>query len=255
MAQDAPKRVLLKLSGEALMGDRPYGIDPPMLDTIAGQLKAVQEMHVQVAIVVGGGNIFRGAEASAVGMDRATADYAGMLATIINALTLQDALERNGLTVRTQSAISVTAVAEPYIRRRAIRHLEKGRVVIFAAVSGNPYMTTDTASALRAIEIDADVLLMAKKNVNGVFEADPLKDPSARKFHTLHYLDALNRRLQVMDSTALSLCMENSLPIIVFDLRMPHSIELAASGKDDGTTIGDLETVLEGATAPARPPR
>ena len=255
MAQDAPKRVLLKLSGEALMGDRPYGIDPPMLDTIAGQLKAVQEMHVQVAIVVGGGNIFRGAEASALGMDRATADYAGMLATIINSLALQDALERNGLTVRTQSAISVTAVAEPYIRRRAIRHLEKGRAVIFAAGIGNPYMTTDTAAALRAIEIDADVLLMAKKNVNGVFEADPLKDPSARKFRTLNYLDALNRRLQVMDSTALSLCMENSLPIIVFDLRMPRSIELAAAGKDDGTTIGDLETVLENASAPAKPPR
>jgi uridylate kinase len=255
MAQDAPKRVLLKLSGEALMGDRSYGIDPPMLDTIAGQLKAVQEMHVQVAIVVGGGNIFRGAEASAVGMDRATADYAGMLATIINALTLQDALERNGLTVRTQSAISVTAVAEPYIRRRALRHLEKGRAVIFAAGTGNPYMTTDTAAALRAIEIGAEVLLMAKKNVNGVFEADPQKDPSARKFHTLNYLDALNRRLQVMDSTALSLCMENSLPIIVFDLRMPRSIELATSGKDNGTTIGDLETVLEDASAPARPPR
>jgi len=255
MAQDAPKRVLLKLSGEALMGDRPYGIDPPMLDTIAGQLKAVQEMHIQVAIVVGGGNIYRGAEASALGMDRATADYAGMLATIINSLALQDALERNGLTVRTQSAISVTAVAEPYIRRRAIRHLEKGRAVIFAAGIGNPYMTTDTAAALRAIEIDADVLLMAKKNVNGVFEADPLKDPSARKFRTLNYLDALNRRLQVMDSTALSLCMENSLPIIVFDLRMPRSIELAAAGKDDGTTIGDLETVLENASAPAKPSR
>ena len=255
MAQDAPKRVLLKLSGEALMGDFPYGIDPAVLDTIAGQLKAVQEMDIQVAIVVGGGNIFRGAAASAVGMDRATADYAGMLATIINALALQDALERNSLTVRTQSAISVTAVAEPYIRRRAMRHLEKGRAVIFAAGTGNPYMTTDTAAALRAIEIGADLLLMAKKNVNGVFEADPSKDPSARKFRTLNYLDALNRRLQVMDSTALSLCMENSLPIIVFDLRMPRSIELAASRKDDGTTIGDLETVLENASAPARPSR
>ncbi len=255
MAQDTPQRVLLKLSGEALMGDRPFGIDPTMLDTIAGQLKAVQQMDIQIAIVVGGGNIYRGAEASALGMDRATADYAGMLATIINALALQDALERNGLTVRTQSAISVTAVAEPYIRRRAMRHLEKGRAVIFAAGTGNPYMTTDTAAALRAIEIDADILLMAKNNVNGVFEADPLKDPSARKFRTLNYLDALNRRLQVMDPTALSLCMENSLPIIVFDLRMPRSIELAASGKDDGTTIGDLETVLENAPAPAKPSR
>jgi uridylate kinase len=255
MAKAAPKRVLLKLSGEALMGDLPYGIDPAMLDTIAGQLRAVQEMGTEVAIVVGGGNIYRGADASAAGMDRATADYAGMLATIINAIALQDALERNGLTVRTQSAISVTAVAEPYIRRRAIRHLQKGRVVIFAAGTGNPYMTTDTASALRAIEINADVLLMAKKNVNGIFEADPVKDPSARKFHTLNYLDALNRRLQVMDSTALSLCMENSLPIIVFDLRMPHSIELAASGRATGTTVGDLETLMEDASAPAKPSR
>jgi uridylate kinase len=252
MAEDAPKRVLLKLSGEALMGDLPYGIDPAMLDAIAGQLKAVQGMGIEVAIVVGAGNIFRGATASATGMDRATADYAGMLATIINALALQDALERNGLTVRTQSAITVTAVAEPYIRRRAIRHLEKGRVVIFAAGTGNPYMTTDTAAALRAIEIDADILLMAKKNVNGVYEADPAKDPSARKFLRLSYLDALNRRLQVMDSTALSLCMENSLPIVVFNLRMPRSIELAASRKDNGTIVGDFETVLADASAPAK---
>jgi len=252
MAEDAPKRVLLKLSGEALMGDLPYGIDPAMLDAIAGQLKAVQGMGIEVAIVVGAGNIFRGATASATGMDRATADYAGMLATIINALALQDALERNGLTVRTQSAITVTAVAEPYIRRRAIRHLEKGRVVIFAAGTGNPYMTTDTAAALRAIEIDADILLMAKKNVNGVYEADPAKDPSARKFLRLSYLDALNRRLQVMDSTALSLCMENSLPIVVFNLRMPRSIELAASRKDNGTIVGDFETVLADASASAK---
>src|SRR3989304_2767255 len=252
MAEDAPKRVLLKLSGEALMGDLPYGIDPAMLDAIAGQLKAVQGMGIEVAIVVGAGNIFRGATASATGMDRATADYAGMLATIINALALQDALERNGLTVRTQSAITVTAVAEPYIRRRAIRHLEKGRVVIFAAGTGNPYMTTDTAAALRAIEIDADILLMAKKNVNGVYEADPAKDPSARKFLRLSYLDALNRRLQVMDSTALSLCMENSLPIVVFNLRMPRSIELAASRKDNGPIVGDFETVLEDASASAK---
>ena len=252
MAEDAPKRVLLKLSGEALMGDLPYGIDPAMLDAIAGQLKAVQSMGIEVAIVVGAGNIFRGVTASATGMDRATADYAGMLATIINALALQDALERNGLTVRTQSAITVTAVAEPYIRRRAIRHLEKGRVVIFAAGTGNPYMTTDTAAALRAIEIDADILLMAKKNVNGVYEADPAKDPSARKFLRLSYLDALNRRLQVMDSTALSLCMENSLPIVVFNLRMPRSIELAASRKDNGTIVGDFETVLEDASASAK---
>ena len=255
MTEDATKRVLLKLSGEALMGDLPYGIDSAMLNTIAGQLKTVQDMGIQVGIVVGGGNIYRGAAAAAAGMDRATADYAGMLATIINAITLQDALERNGLTVRTQSAIAVTSVAEPYISRRAIRHLEKGRVVIFAAGTGNPYMTTDTAAALRAIELDADVLLMAKKDVNGVFEADPAKDPSARKFRILSYLDALNRRLQVMDSTALSLCMENSLPIVVFNLRLPRSIELAASGKDNGTTIGDLDTVLENASEPAKPSR
>src|SRR3972149_3671394 len=247
MAEDAPKRVLLKLSGEALMGDLPFGIDPAMLDTIAGQLKAVQSMGIEVAIVVGAGNIFRGATASATGMDRATAAYAGL-----HALALQDALERNGIWVRTQSAITVTAVAEPYTRRRAIRHLEKGRVVIFAAGTGNPYMTTDTAAALRAIEIGADVLLMAKKNVNGVYEADPVKDPAARKFRRLSYLDALNRRLQVMDSTALSLCMENSLPIVVFNLRMPRSIELAASRKDNGTIVGDFETVLAGAPAPAK---
>jgi uridylate kinase len=236
------RRILLKLSGEALQGDLAYGIDPDMLNTIAGELRRVQEMGIEVAIVVGGGNIFRGSSAEAAGMDRATGDYAGMLATIINALALQDALERSGLTVRTQSAINVTAVAEPYIRRRAMRHLEKGRIVIFAAGTGNPYMTTDTAAALRAIEIDAQVLLMAKKNVDGVYEADPFKEPGARKFQTLSYLDALNRRVQVMDSTALSLCMENSLPIIVFDLRAPNSIARAASGDHTGTRVDDTET-------------
>lgn len=248
------KRILLKLSGEALQGDLSYGIDPVTLDSIAEQIKKIQAEGVQVAIVVGGGNIFRGATASAAGMDRATGDYAGMLATIINALALQDALERHGITVRTQSAITVTALAEPYIRRRAIRHLEKGRVVIFAAGTGNPYMTTDTAAALRAIEIDADVLLMAKKNVDGVYENDPFKDPRARKFRTLSYLDALNRRVAVMDSTALSLCMENHLPIIVFDLRAPQSIERVATGAHAGTRVGDLETVLEEAPVARRTP-
>ncbi|MDO8617108.1 MAG: UMP kinase [Dehalococcoidia bacterium] len=247
------KRIVLKLSGEALQGDLSYGIDPVMLNTIGTQLKAVQQMGIEVAIVVGGGNIFRGATAEAAGMDRATGDYAGMLATIITALALQDALERHGLTVRTQSAITVTAVAEPYIRRRAMRHLEKGRVVIFAAGTGNPYMTTDTAAALRAIEIDAGVLLMAKKNVDGVYEADPFKDPAARKFLTLSYLDALNRRVQVMDATALSLCMENAVPIIVFDLRAPHSIERAAVGDHTGTVVGDVKTALqEKSTATSR---
>ncbi len=255
MADPPFKRILLKLSGEALQGDLSYGIDPVMLNTIAAQVKAVQEAAIEVAIVVGGGNIFRGAEASATGMDRATGDYAGMLATIINALALQDALERSGLTVRTQSAITVTAVAEPYIRRRAIRHLEKGRVVIFAAGTGNPYMTTDTAAALRAIEIDADVLLMAKKNVDGVYEADPIKDPTARKFLTLSYLDALNRRLQVMDSTALSLCMENSLPIVVFDLRAPDSVVRAASGRHTGTVVSEAKTALREPAPAGKTPR
>lgn len=253
MAEGPPyERILLKLSGEALQGDLPYGIDPVILDAIAAQIKNVQAAGVEVAIVVGGGNIVRGAQAEHAGMDRATADYAGMLATIISALFLQDALERNGTIVRTQSAITVTAVAEPYIRRRAMRHLEKGRVVIFAAGTGNPYMTTDTAAALRAIEIDADVLLMAKKNVDGVYESDPFKDPSARKFQTLSYLDALNRRVEVMDSTALTLCMENSLPIVVFDLRLPRSIERVAAGEYAGTKVGDFETVLEEAPARAR---
>jgi len=253
MTEQRPNtRILLKLSGEALQGDLPYGIDAAMLDTIAQQLKRVQEMGIEVAIVVGGGNIFRGAAASDAGMDRATGDYAGMLATIINGLALQDALERNGVTVRTQSAITVTAVAEPYIRRRAMRHLEKGRVVIFAAGTGNPYMTTDTAAALRAIEIDADVLLMAKKNVDGVYEADPFQDKSARKFETLAYLEALNRRLQVMDSTALTLCMENSLPLVVFDLRLPDSIVRVATGEHAGTRVGDLPTEFVKTPAPAR---
>src|SRR5437867_8165342 len=218
MTEERPyKRILLKLSGEALQGDLPYGIDAAMLDTIARQLKAVQGMGIEVAIVVGGGNIFRGAAASDAGMDRATGDYAGMLATIINGLALQDALERNGVTVRTQSAITVTAVAEPYIRRRAMRHLEKGRVVIFAAGTGNPYMTTDTAAALRAVEIGAEVLLMAKNRVDGVYDADPLTTPGARKFHRLSYSEALTRRLGVVDSTAFALCMDNDLPLIVFD--------------------------------------
>ncbi len=237
-------RILLKLSGEALQGDRPFGIDPATLNYIAGQLKAVQALGIEIAVVVGGGNIFRGVEASAAGMDRATGDYAGMLATIINALALQDALERNGLMVRTQSAVTITAVAEPYIRRRAIRHLEKGRLVIFAAGTGNPFMTTDTAAALRAIEIDAGVLLMAKKNVDGVYEADPFTEPGARKFLTLSYLDALNRRVQVMDSTALSLCMENSLPIVVFNLRAKDSIVRAAAGEPMGTTVSSADTVF-----------
>jgi uridylate kinase len=253
-ADPAYKRILLKLSGEALQGDKPYGTDNAVLDDIARQVKRIRQGGVQVAIVVGGGNIFRGATAESAGMDRSTGDYAGMLATIINALVLQDALERNGVKVRTQSAIAVTAVAEPYIRRRAIRHLEKGRVVIFAAGTGNPYMTTDTAAALRAVEVDAEVLLMAKKDVDGVYDADPNTNAGARRFLTLSYIDALNRRLQVMDSTALTLCMEHSLPVVVFNIRAPASIERAAAGEEIGTRVGDMPTAIED-EAPARAAR
>jgi uridylate kinase len=194
-------------------------------------------MGVGIAVVVGGGNIWRGANAAENGMDRVTADYAGMLATVINALALQDALERKGIASRVQSAIGIQQVAEPYIRRRAIRHLEKGRAVIFAGGTGNPYMTTDTAAALRAIEIEAEVLLMTKNNVDGVYSADPLKDRNAKKFDRLTYLEAINMRLEVMDATALSLCLENRLPIIVFDLQGPRSIERAVTGESIGTLV------------------
>jgi len=231
------KRVLLKLSGEALSGQQGYGIDTPTLTKIAGQIKRVMELGVGVAIVVGGGNIFRGAEAEADGMERVTADYAGMLATVINALALQDILEREGVTTRTQSAIGINQVAEPYIRRRAIRHLEKGRVVIFAGGTGNPYMTADTAAALRAIEIGAEVLFMTKNNVDGIYSADPLKDPTAKRFDRVTHLEVLNMRLEVMDATALSLCLENKLPIIVFDLQAPNSMEQAILGKLIGTLV------------------
>jgi uridylate kinase len=231
------KRVLLKLSGEALMGDREFGIDPATVENIAKQLKWIVESGTQVGVVVGGGNIWRGAAAEARGMDRATADYAGMLATMINALALQDALEKEGVVTRTQSAIAIQAIAEPYIRRRAIRHLEKGRLVIFASGTGNPYMTTDTAAALRAIEIGADVLLMAKNNVDGVYDSDPLVNAGAKRFDKLSYIDALKMRLEVMDSTALSLCMDNKLAIIVFDLRAPRSLERVVVGELIGTLV------------------
>lgn len=231
------KRVLLKLSGEAFAGGTTYGIDPATLTKIAKQLKQVTEMGIGVAIVVGGGNIWRGAKAEGQGMDRVTADYAGMLATVINALALQDALEREGVTTRTQSAIDIQQVAEPFIRRRAIRHLEKGRVVIFAAGTGNPYMTTDTAAALRAIEIEAEVLLMTKNNVDGIYTANPLTDPKAKKFDELTHLEALNLRLEVMDATALSLCLENKLPIVVFDLQAPHSLQRVVMGETIGTLV------------------
>jgi len=231
------KRILLKLSGEALMGKREFGIDDSILKMVAKQVKEVTEAGVQVAIVVGGGNIWRGVDAAARGMDRATADYAGMLATVMNALALHDALEKQGLVARTQSAIPIQSVAEPYIRLRAIRHLEKGRVVIFAAGTGNPYMTTDTAAALRAIEIKAEVLLMAKNKVDGVYTADPNKDPSAKKFEHLNHREALNMGLHVMDATAFSLCMENNLPIVVFDLHAANSIRRAVARERIGTLV------------------
>ena len=230
-------RVLLKLSGEAFNGNLDYGIDAPTVALIAGQLRQVMDMGVAVAIVVGGGNIWRGAKAAQDGIDRVTADYAGMLATMINALALQDALERAGVVTRTLSAIVIQQVAEPYIRRRAIRHLEKGRVVIMAAGTGNPYMTTDTAAALRAVEVEAEILLMAKNNVDGVYSADPSKDPKAKKFAQLTFLEAINMRLQVMDTTALSLCLENKLPITVFDLQAERSIQRAIAGEAIGTLI------------------
>jgi uridylate kinase len=237
MATTKYKRVLLKLSGEAFSGKEEYGIDAPTLRKAARQIKNVMDMGVEVAIVVGGGNIWRGSKAEEDGIDRVTADYAGMLATVINALALQDILEKEGVTTRTQTAIDIQQVAEPYIRRRAIRHLEKGRMVIFAAGTGNPYMTTDTAAALRAIEIEAEVLLMTKNNVDGIYDDDPNKVSGAKKFDKLTYLEALNMRLEVMDSTALSLCLENKLPIIVFDLQEPRGLERAILGEPIGTIV------------------
>ena len=231
------RRVLLKLSGEALMGEAAFGIEATTLNRISAQIRTAVAAGIQVAAVVGGGNIWRGAAAAARGMERATADYAGMLATVINALALQDALEHAGMTVRTQTAIPVQAVAEPYIRRRAIRHLEKGRVVIFAAGTGNPYMTTDTAAALRAVEIGAEVLLMAKNGIDGVYDANPRATPDARKYARLSYIDALSRRLEVMDSTALSLCMDNALPIYVFGLDDERNLERVVRGERVGTII------------------
>ena len=244
MADRAYRRTLLKVSGEALMGSASYGIDTDTVARVALQIKSAQAEGVEIAVVVGGGNIFRGIQAAKSGMDRASADYGGMLATVINAIALQDALEKTGVVVRTQAAINVQQVAEPYIRRRAIRHLEKGRVVIFAAGTGNPYMTTDTAAALRAIEIGADVLLMAKHGVDGVYDADPNEQPDARRFEALSYMEAISRRLEVMDSTALSLCMENELPIIVFDLDEEGGIVKAVRGERIGTYLSSEQTVM-----------
>ena len=231
------RRAVLKLSGESLRGESPDGLDWSVLDYIATEVKAAVATGTELSLVVGGGNIWRGTSAERQGMDRATADYAGMLATLINALALQDALERAGVTTRTQSALEVRAVAEPYIYRRALRHLEKGRVVIFAAGTGSPYMTTDTTAALRAVEMNADLLLMAKNNVDGVYDADPRQDSNARKFEEVTYIEMLNRQLTVMDSTALSLCMENKLPIRVFDVFNQGSIQRILAGEQIGTLV------------------
>ena len=239
----AYKRVLLKLSGEALMGEQSYGIDPAVATQIARDVSEIQGMGVETAIVIGGGNIFRGVAASARGMDRATADYMGMLATVINALALQDALEQQNVVTRVVTAIEMRAVAEPFIRRRAIRHLEKGRVVVFGAGTGNPYFSTDTAAALRAMEIKADVILKGTK-VDGIYDADPMTTPGATRFDRISYLQVLEHGLKVMDATAISLCMDNRLPIVVFNLRTPGNIRRAVTGEAVGIT-GDGETESE----------
>jgi uridylate kinase len=230
------RRVLLKLSGEALMGEHAFGIDPAVTTQIAKEIGEIQQLGVQTAVVIGGGNLFRGLAASAKGMDRATADYMGMLATVINALALQDALEHQGVLTRVASAIEMRAVAEPFIRRRAVRHLEKGRVVVFAAGTGNPYFTTDTAAALRAMEIKADVILKGTK-VDGVYTADPMIDKTATKYADISYLKVLERGLKVMDATAISLCMDNDLPIVVFNLRTAGNVRRVIMGEPVGTTV------------------
>ena len=237
MSAVAYKRAVLKLSGESLRGEAAYGLDWSVIEYLAGEVKSAVALGVQLSVVVGGGNIWRGSEAEAKGMDRATADYAGMLATVINALALQDAFERKGVETRTQTAIDIHEVAEPYIFRRALHHLENGIVVIFAAGTGNPYMTTDTTAALRAAEMHADVLLMAKYRVDGVYDADPRKHPDARKLDRIEHIDLISRRLEVMDSTALSLCMDNNLPVWVFDIFNEGSISRILSGEHIGTLI------------------
>jgi uridylate kinase len=234
------KRILLKLSGEALMGEKGYGIDIAVLEKIASEVKEVYDQGVEVAIVIGGGNIFRGLSSAAKGMERASADYMGMLATVLNALALQNVLENRGVHTRVQSAIEMRELAEPYIRRRAVRHLEKKRIVIFAAGTGNPYFTTDTAAALRAMEIGAEVIMKATK-VDGVYSADPVKDPAAVRYDRLTYLDVLRQNLKVMDATAISLCMDNNLPIVVFNLNVSGNIKRIVSGESVGTLVTGRE--------------
>ena len=236
MAAAPYRRILLKLSGEALMGDQAFGIDPPVADQIAREIGEVQALGVQTAVVIGGGNFFRGLAASGRGLDRATADYMGMLATVINGMALSDAIERQGIETRLVTAIEMRAVAEPFIRRRAIRHLEKGRVVVLAAGTGNPYFTTDTAAALRAMEIRAEVILKATK-VDGIFTADPHLDPQATRLDSVSYLQVLEQQLRVMDATAISLCMDNDLPIVVFNLRVHGNIRRAVLGEQVGSVV------------------
>lgn len=232
------KRVILKLSGEAMAGAKGFGIDPETVYSLAKQIKEVTDHGIEVAVVNGGGNIWRGLSGYNKGMDRATADYMGMLATVINSLALQDSLENLGVPSRVQVAIEMRQIAEPYIRRRAVRHLEKARVVIFAAGTGNPYFSTDTTAALRAAEIEADAILMAKKGVDGVYDSDPAKNPDAKKFDTLDYIEVIQRKLSVMDSTAISLCMDNKIPIVVFNIDEPGNILKAALGEEIGTLVG-----------------
>jgi uridylate kinase len=235
-SQPIYKKILLKLSGEALMGDQSYGIDPATVQFMAAEIKKVYDMGLQISVVIGGGNIFRGVEASVKGMERASADYMGMLATVINALALQNSLEKLGLETRVQSAIEMRELAESYIRRKAVRHLEKGRIVIFAAGTGNPYFTTDTAAALRAMEIGAEVILKGTK-VDGVYTADPAKDPAAKKYDVISYFDVIKQDLKVMDSTAITLCMDNNLPIVVFDIKKTDNIRKLLLGQKIGTTV------------------
>ncbi len=234
--QRSYKRVLLKLSGEVLMGDTAFGVDVDTINRLAGELIDVQNSGIELAVVIGGGNIFRGMSGTASGMDRASADYMGMLATVMNAIALQDAIERQGATVRVISALAIKEVAEPYIRRRAVRHLEKGRILIFAAGTGNPYFTTDTAASLRAMEIQADAVLKGTK-VDGIYTSDPAKNPDATKYETVTFTEALTKRLGVMDSTAMSLCRDNHMPIVVFDVTAPGQMLRAVSGEPVGTLV------------------
>ena len=250
MSRPAYSRILLKLSGEALMGDQPFGIDPRVASQIASEIGEIRELGVQTGVVIGGGNIFRGVAASGKGMDRATADSMGMLATVINALALQDALEKHGVSTRVVTAIEMRAVAEPFIRRRAIRHLEKNRVVVFAAGTGNPFFTTDTAAALRAMELRAEIILKATK-VDGIYTADPVLDKTASRYDHISYIEVLERGLKVMDATAISLCMDNNLPIVVFNLRKAGNVRRVVMGEQVGTLVGPSQNVDRPRTAPA----